>query len=206
VFDRKFQPRPSQIKPGASPRWGGYELEFKLIEKAKETALGGKLADLQRNALVVGPNQMRRFSVDLSKYERCREKVEKEFDDYTIYVYSPEMIVIEKLRALCQQTPRYPLNPSKRARSRDFYDIYLLTTEENIDLTREQNLLLLQAIFAAKEVPVDLLNDVAAEYERSRLDWPSVKDSVSRPLLEFDLYFQFALNRIGEILKALGVV
>jgi hypothetical protein len=82
----------------------------------------------------------------------------------------------------------------------------LLTTEENIDLTREQNLLLLQAIFAAKEVPVDLLNDVAAEYERSRLDWPSVKDSVSRPLLEFDLYFEFALNRIGEILKALGVV
>jgi predicted nucleotidyltransferase component of viral defense system len=106
VFDKKFGRRPERERsPGT--RWGGYQIEFKLIEKSKEAALGGKLEDIRRNAFVVGPNQMRRFTVDLSKYEYCAGKIEKELDDYTIYVYTPEMIVVEKLRAICQRMPAY---------------------------------------------------------------------------------------------------
>jgi predicted nucleotidyltransferase component of viral defense system len=205
VFDRKFEAKPSQPRPESSPRWGGYQFEFKLIEKAKQAKLGGKLEDIRRNAVVIGPNQLRSFVVDLSKYERCHNKVEKAFDDYTIFVYTPEMIVIEKLRALCQQAESYKPNPHKRARSRDFYDIHLLVTQEDIKLTSEENLALLRDIFAAKEVPVELLKDLPAQYERNRLDWASVKDTVSGFLLEFDLYYQFTLNRAAEILKALGI-
>jgi predicted nucleotidyltransferase component of viral defense system len=122
LFDGKFGPRPQSARP-AVPWWGGYQFEFKLIEKSKYPKLAGDLEAVRRNAVVVGPNQERRFTVDFSKYEYCAGKVERELDDYTIYVYTPEMIVMEKLRAICQQMPEYSLNSNKRARARDFYDI-----------------------------------------------------------------------------------
>lgn len=205
VFDRKFGARPGQPRPESGTHWGGYQFEFKLIEKAVQAKLGGQLEDIRRNAVVVGPKQIRSFLVDLSKYERCGNKVELAFDDYTIFVYTPEMIVIEKLRALCQQADGYKPNPQKRARSRDFYDIHLLVTREDIQLTSEENLRLLQEIFAAKEVPIELLKDLGIQRERNRLDWSSVKDTVSGPLLDFDIYYQFTLHRVAEILEAFGV-
>lgn len=185
--------RPERIKVDAPLRWGGYQFEFKLIAKSKEAALGGNLDALRRNSLLVGREQLRCFTVDLSKYEFCRGKVEKELDNYTIYVYSPEMIVIEKLRAICQQMPAYPLNSHRRARARDFYDIHLLVTADNLDLTSAENMALLGDIFRAKDVPVDLLSDMKEQHEMHRLDWPAVKDSVSAPLEDFDFYFGFVL-------------
>lgn len=202
VFDTKFGPRPERPRKNAEPRWGGYQLEFKLIEKAKETTLNGDLTAIRRNALVIGPNQMRRFTVDLSKYEFCRGKIEKELDNYMIYVYTPEMIVVEKLRAICQQMPAYELNPRKRARARDFYDIHLLVTAEEIDLATDGNLKLLKEVFQAKKVPIDLLDNIKEEYEVHRLDWPAVRDTVSAPLQEFDFYFDFVLGKVASILEA----
>lgn len=206
VFDTKFGRRPERLRPNSSPRWGGYELEFKLIEKSKAAGLGGNLESIRRNALVVGPNQMRCFTVDLSKYEFCRGKVERELDNYTIYVYTPEMIIVEKLRAICQQMPEYLPNPTKRARARDFYDIHLLVTGEGIDLASAENLTLLKDIFQAKDAPVALLKKLREQHELHRLDWPAVKDSVSAPLQEFDFYFEFVSGEVAGILKALGIV
>ena len=160
---------------------------------------------IRRNALVVGPEQLRCFTVDLSKYEFCGGKVEKELDNYTIYVYTPEMIAVEKLRAICQQMPAYQLNPHKRARARDFYDIHLLVTAENLDLANGENVALLNDIFRAKDVPVDLLNGMKEQHEMHRLDWPAVRDSVSPPLEDFDFYFSFVLEEVARILKALRV-
>jgi hypothetical protein len=102
VFDESFEPKPKVPGPNQPPWWGGYELKFKLIAEAGYEALGGSLEAIRRNALVVGPEQQRKFSVDISKYEYCEGRVERELDSYTIYVYSPEMIVVEKLRAICQ--------------------------------------------------------------------------------------------------------
>ena len=206
VFDKKFGPRPQREKPNMGRQWGGYQLEFKLIDTFKEKNLGGDLEAIRRNALVVGPDQMRCFTVDLSKYEYCVGKVEKELDNYTIYVYTPEMIVVEKLRAICQQMPAYPLNTSQRARARDFYDIHLLVAAEGIDLTTDRNVTLIKDIFLAKEVPIHLLRDIEGQYEKHRLDWPAVKDSVSVPVKNFDFYFKFVLGEAAKILKVLGVV
>ena len=205
VFDTKFGARPERVRVDAAPRWGGYQFEFKLIAKSKEGTLGGNLEAIRRNALVVGPEQLRRFTVDLSKYEFCGGKVEKELDNYTICVYTPEMIVIEKLRAICQQMPAYPLNPHKTARARDFYDIHLLVTVEQIDLTTHENLTLLRDIFQAKEVPLDLLYGIREDHERHRIDWPSVRDSVSPRLNEFDYYLDFVSGQVARILEALRV-
>ena len=60
------------------------------------------------------------FTIDLSKYEYVAGKLELNLDDYAIYVYSPSMIAIEKLRAICQQMPEYPLRGYRTARARDF--------------------------------------------------------------------------------------
>ena len=59
VFDKKFGPRPQREKPNMGRQWGGYQLEFKLIDTFKEKNLGGDLEAIRRNALVVGPDQMR---------------------------------------------------------------------------------------------------------------------------------------------------
>ena len=133
VFDESFEAKPQVPRPNQQAWWGGYELKFKLIEHAKYKALGGSLETICRNALVVGPEQQRRFSVDMSKGEYCNGKVE-ELDSYTIYVYSPEMIVVEKLRAICQQMPEYTLRIHPSPRARDFYDIWRVVTELSLNL------------------------------------------------------------------------
>src|SRR5258708_332160 len=61
VFDNKFGPRPHVMKEDAPWWWGGYQFEFKLIEKAKYMGLGDDANALRRNAIVVGANQERRF-------------------------------------------------------------------------------------------------------------------------------------------------
>jgi len=201
LFDAKFGPRPNVGKSDI-PWWGGYQFEFKLIEKQKHARFASDPDSVRRNALVSGPKQERRFTVDFSKFEYCAGKVERELDDYTIYVYSPEMIVIEKLRAICQQMPEYSLNGTKRARARDFYDIHVLITASKVDLAAAESIALLRGIFAAKEVPVRLLGDIAGQYEYHRLDWPGVKDAVAAgELREFDFYFDFVLAQVARILE-----
>lgn len=51
----------------------------------------------------------------------------KDLEGYKIKVYTLEMIVYEKLRAICQKLPeyKYAQEPIK-ARPKDFYDIYMI--------------------------------------------------------------------------------
>jgi hypothetical protein len=204
VFDGKFVPRPQAARP-AVPWWGGYVYSFKLLSDSKRGHLGGDLETARRNAVVVGPGQQRIFSIDFSKYEYCAGKVEREFDDYTIYVYTPEMIVMEKLRAICQQMSEYAMKSHPTARARDFYDIHLLVTSADIDIAEPENLAVMKGIFAIKEVPLELLRRVPDYREFHRLDWPGVKDSVAGRVEDFEFYFDFVLGQIARVLEALGV-
>jgi len=126
VFDEVLEPKPRLDAEDEKPWWGGYELRFKLIEHGKHHGLKDRLEKLRFNSKVIGPGQDRTFRVDLSKFEYTATKVTFDFDDYPIYVYSPEMIVIEKLRAICQQFPDYTHRGRASARARDFYDIHQL--------------------------------------------------------------------------------
>ena len=109
------------------------------------------------------------------------------------------MIAIEKLRALCQQMPEYKQFRHKRPRARDFYDIYCILTEGTINLGRDANLELARNIFAAKDVPLFLISNLAQYREFHRQDWPGVEDSVSGDLQEFDFYFDFVVGQIGRL-------
>lgn len=204
LFDEQFLPKPSEKNPGQPDWWGGYYVEFKLIELTEFERLRGDSEAMRRRAAVLGPQQKRKYTIDISKNEYCAAKVKKEIDDYVIYVYSLEMIAIEKLRALCQQMPSYELTRG-RPRPRDFYDIYSIAKQDNVDLCSADNRTLLEQIFAAKRVSPDLLDQIHEHREFHRADWPAVTVSISGPQESFDFYFDYVVE-LASKLKALRKV
>ena len=199
VFDFKFEKKPSVPREGASPRWGGYMISFKLMERAKYEWLSGNIDAIRRDSLVIGPNQQRIFTIDLSKCEYVRGKQKVELDDYSVFVYSAEMIAIEKLRAVCQQMPEYTLNRNPSPRARDFFDIHLIVSKTGVKLTSVENLELARQIFAAKEVPTALLAKIEGFREFHRPDWESVRTSTTGTLQTFDYYFDFVVRLVASM-------
>jgi hypothetical protein len=196
VFDFKFERRPSTERAGQDQRWGGYVASFKLADSARHKELAGDLPALQREATLVGPGQQRVFTIDFSKYEYTKGKLATDLDHYRIFVYTPEMIAIEKLRAICQQMPEYTLNRTPCPRARDFFDIHLILTTTDVDLCSSTNLQITRDIFAAKDVPLYLLQFIEPQREFHRPDWDSVRISTKQPLQDFDFYFDFVLKEV----------
>jgi hypothetical protein len=111
---------------------------------------------------------------------------------------------MEKLRAICQQLPDYEARANKTARARDFYDIHALVTQAGVNLASDENLELTRNMFAAKDVPLELLAKIKDSKEQHRPDWPSVVAAVSGPLMTYDDYFKFVVDRI-ESMKTLWI-
>jgi hypothetical protein len=82
------------------------------------------------------------------------------------------------------------------------YDIHLLATTASVDLSKDIDLV--RQVFAAKNVPPNLLVRVGDYREFHRPDWPAVAASVGHPLEEFDFYFDFVLGEVAK-LEALWV-
>jgi hypothetical protein len=203
LFDEKLNPRPPQPSPSdKDDHWGGYEIEFKLLEKTKKSMLAADLDKARTNSTTIGPDQQRVFRIQISKYEFCGPKAEARMDDYAIYVYPPSMIAIEKLRAICQQMAEYGLRGHPTPRGRDFYDIHAIVTEARVDLASPENRELARLIFDAKAVPCLLIPRINEYREFHRPDWPSVEASVSGELKDFDFYFDFVVEQ-AERLKSL---
>ncbi len=205
VFDEKFQLKPSVMRPGQSPHWGGYQVDFKIADRETYAKHGADLEALRRNASLVGPEQKRTFRIDISKYEFVEPKEEVEVDNYTIYVYTLPMMAFEKLRAICQQMPEYELRRNPKPRARDFYDIHAIVNAGGIDVTDVENVELVKNIFAAKSVPLSLIGNISNTRDYHGIDWPAVEQSVSGEVKEFDFYFDFVVG-LAERLKAAGVV
>jgi predicted nucleotidyltransferase component of viral defense system len=197
VFDFTFDPKPSVLLLGSPPTWGGYALFFKILERTKFDEFKDDMEKIRRHG-------NRKISIEFSKYEYVGQKATVEWDDgYIINVYTLQMIAVEKLRALCQQMPTYELRRYRTPRARDFYDIFIITTEGKIDLSAAEHVELIAPIFAAKNVPLALLLQLGTEREFHRADWPSVTASVSGlPPQPFDFYFDFVVDlakRLHEI-------
>lgn len=205
VFDETFAPRPSVVREGRSPRWGGYQVEFKIIDRATFEKHKDDLNKLRRNAAFVTPDMHRKFKIDISKYEFCEPKQETELDDFTIYVYSLPMMAIEKLRAICQQLPDYELRHYATPRARDFYDIHTIINAGNIDIATSENVELVKHIFEAKEVPLNLLEKIKDTRDFHVADWEAVRQSTSGEIEEFDFYFNFVVREVNK-LKTVGVI
>jgi len=204
VFDIKFMVTPQNITPDLKDFWGGYEIEFKVIEKTKYSDLHEEIDSLRRNSLVVGPKNRKKFSIQISKFEFCEQKQEYEIEGYRIYLYSPEMIVFEKIRAICQQMPEYRKlvkSSHRTARARDFVDIYFLLRKYKIKLDSEENIGLLRSIFDAKRVPLELVGKIDNYREFHRPDFDAVIDTVKSgiKLKDFDFYFDYIVKICGTL-------
>ena len=199
VFDLSLEERPLKRSARVPDWWGGYQVGFKLADRALFERYGGDIERVRREAVVVGPQEKRIYKIDISAYEFVRTKQRDELDDLTVYVYSLEMIVIEKLRAICQQMERYPYNTTRSPRARDFFDICQIMKVKAIDLTAKENVDLAQDIFQAKQVSMELLNAIADTREFHRSDWDSVRDSVRGETLAFDAYFDSVLKLVAGL-------
>jgi hypothetical protein len=202
VFDVKMAERPEGITPDLAHFWGGYSVEFKAIEKLQYDRFSGDIVQIRRNAMMLG--QGSKFLIDISRYEYTQGKERKDFNGYTVFVYSPVMMVCEKLRAICQQTREYqPIVKRSWAnpRARDFLDIHTLVSQSKIDMLSNETSDLLRVIFGAKKVPMKFLGLIAGSKDFHRSDWPAVKDSVRAgvEIKDYEFYFDFVVNLVEQL-------
>lgn len=203
AFDFSVEERPEKISEDLKSFWGGYSIEFKLIEEAKYKQFSGDPDALRQNAINLGKGT--KFLIDVSRFEHLTGRVERDFHGYVVFVYSPAMILAEKLRALCQQMKEYgPIIKRARegtSRARDFVDIHLVATEAGVDMTTAENRALLASVFRAKRVPMSFLN-LLPEYKAfHEASFGAVKDTLKAgiALNDFDFYFSFVTGLVKKL-------
>ncbi len=204
IIDYKFINKPKEIRAEVADFWGGYKVEFKIIEKNTFIEHSNNIEKIRREAIPLNPNNSTVFELEFSKFEFIGNKKLVNVDGFKIYVYTPEMIVFEKLRAICQQLPEYKdviQSFIPRARARDFYDIHLISDMYQINPTTTENIELIQNIFLAKKVPMDFIKKIRNNKAIHLDNWQSVKDTISpyEQLQDFDYYFDFVLQRFENI-------
>ncbi|KAA2221412.1 MULTISPECIES: nucleotidyl transferase AbiEii/AbiGii toxin family protein [Chryseobacterium] len=192
AFDIKFELKP---KNNVIPEWKGYIILFKLIELDKFIEFGDDIDSIRRNAISVHDNSSTQYSVDISAYEYVETATTKEVEGILLRVYTLEMILLEKIRALCQTMPEYKeIVPSakEKQRARDVYDIYTIYSQAELNLEED----ILREIFKAKQVPLSLINKLESLREHNRDDWNRVIQTVSadEELKEYDFYFDELLK------------
>lgn len=200
VYDVKFKEKPKQ---GSIPEWKGYQLEFKLIDINKYNKYKENKDKLRRESVVIDEDSnSTRYIVDISAYEYVKGAKNKEIEGTILRVYTPEMILVEKLRALCQSMLVYKQivsTANQKQRARDLYDIYIIRNHfTKLEITKE----LVDNIFSAKRVPVDFLRDIEILREHNRSAWTSVVQTIDQKedLKEYDFYFDEMKKVVNIIL------
>lgn len=203
VFDVKMQEKPDAISDDMKDFWGGYGVEFKITTRELFEANKDDIAELRKHAIKIGQGQ--KFLIDISRFEYTDCKEEADLDGYRIYVYTAEMIVCEKLRAICQQLPEYGeiirRSYKGKARARDFLDIVVLVEARGIDLTVDRNRELITEMFKAKRVPLEYLGKIRDHRDFHKVDFSSVLATVKpgQELNDFDHYFDKVLNLVDQL-------
>ena len=204
VFDVKLReaPPPEWLTDDLKDFWGGYKADFKLIPKEQQKALGDNLDDMRRRAVIVRDGGSTKFPIEISRNEYCEEKEAVLLDGYTIYAYTPAMLICEKLRAICQQMPEYRaiVKGTPRSRGRDFLDIHNVAERFPLDFAEPRFRDTLRKVFAAKRVDVNLLRLVESPEvkEFHRADFETIRDTV-RPgeeVQSYDFYHSYVVQKI----------
>lgn len=203
VFDVKLEEQPPNLKTDVlGDFWGGYQLRFKVIDA--QTAEGLTEDKQRRRALALGKAERKEFIVDMSSHEFCEGKQMKRIGDHNVYIYSGQMIVCEKIRAICQQMQEYRtivMSESARPRARDFFDIHHITTSLDIDFASPAFADTLKRTFEVKRAPLRLLGQIGESREFHRENFESVRQTVlqTHVLEEFDYYVDFLVQRLRPL-------
>lgn len=210
VNNYKFKNKPQKRRENLPDFWGGYEITFSIISRDQVEKLE------QRNISNINAyaesleNDSKVIQIDLSFDEYTESRVSTDIDNVTIYLYSPLMIVYEKIRASCQQLDEYQLASSK-TRARDLYDIYsTLTNIKYVDLREEilnpNNFEILKKMFELKEVSIDLIPKIKTikdRLEKNYLDVVVPQIPSEGRVVGFDYLFEYCTTLFDELYLSL---
>jgi hypothetical protein len=212
VFDVNAREEPKSLTEEFRAFWGGYKVDFKIIDAETYQKLAGDQAKLRVRAITVVDDHGKKFPIEISKHEYIDEKVAEIVDDLTVYAYSPGMLVAEKLRAICQQMPEYTCYLRKHGtpRGRDFLDIHTVAEYFRVDFGNSAFHQTLKRVFQAKRVKLGLLARIADEATKDyhRPDFVSIAPTI-RPgfeLQKFDFYYDYVVEKCNRMLESLGYV
>ena len=152
-------------------------------------------------------NNSKKIEIDLSYDEYVADKDSYDLEGTTIYLYSPLMIVYEKIRASCQQLDDYKLVGDK-TRARDLYDIYkTLTNKGQIDLREavlnQDNFYILENIFQAKDVPLELMLKLDSKKTELAEDYKAkvVPQIPAKEIEKFEFLFSYNDQLFKDLFK-----
>lgn len=183
LFDCRWIRKPKVRKNGLPDFWSGWQLEFKLIEKSKKLLAS---EDKTRQALIPKNTNTSKITLEISEFEYCGSIQKVNLKGSEVRAYSRVLIILEKVRAICQQHPDYAYAGNKQ-RTRDYYDIAnlieksLKESKENTDAFYAESKKHLENVFKAKEVPLDILERIfAADFlELQEKGWATVEATTS---------------------------
>lgn len=206
LFDFSFKKKPKQPSLGQPKNWYGYRIEFKVILESNKAESEEKN---RKSAFTLGKKEKKNFEIDISPFEFTEHRIKYSIDDYNVYVYTPEMILIEKLRSICQQMDEYTSlykSGIGKGRAKDFYDICLLFDKKLVIVNKENTdklKLILNGIFMAKNVDLNLLSSISKYKNLHESDFASVKSTVgiNEKIEEFDYYFEKVLSIVDSFKK-----
>jgi len=196
AIDFKWIRKPSRKSKDKPDWWGGWSFEFKIVSHVHRGKSNGIK---RRNALIPEGANSSKIIVEISEHEYCKNGRTKIINGVNILGYSRELIVLEKIRAICQQHPDYKFKLSKN-RARDFYDIYELTKDVDDDFAHRCSLHI-ENVFRAKEVPVIILQSFWEDdfIDRQRRGFDQVKNTVQGKVYDFDFYLENIRFLVKEI-------
>ena len=208
IFDFNITEKPRNLSPDLSGFWGGYQVEFKIQTLDNKSIISTNIEMARKTSQIIGLNNSKKFTIDISKFEYCKEKESVEIDGYTMYAYTPKMIVIEKLRAICQQMAEYPINQgkTKKSRPRDFYDITVIVNHYGMTFD-EDDFELIQAVFGLKKVDLVLLSLIPNYKNFFSQDLESLRETLIASRLaqfNFDDCYNFVFIIAEQILQYQG--
>lgn len=203
VIDPKYSRRPKSRGKRKIEKWGGWNYTFKLSGQSHRGESPGKRI---RQALVPNGSPSQKIEIQISEYEYCAV-IDKIFlDGVEIYVYSPVLQVLEKIRAICQQHPDYKRSLNKN-RARDYYDIYSIVSihrrEKDFSSKLAEHF---EPVFHAKEVPLELLTEGTmfdSDFTSGQeLGFATVRNSVFGDTEDFSFYVEQLKLLVASILQA----
>ena len=201
VFDVTLVEEPRTLTDEFRDFWGGYRVEFKIIDAETYEAHAADKRKLHMASETVVDDNGKKFPIDISKYEYVAEKAAELVDDFTVYAYSPQMLVAEKLRAICQQMPEYTSQLKKRGTPRGgtFLDIHTVVEHFSVDFGAADFHQTVRKIFGAKRVALMLLSKIADEASKDyhRPDFVSIEATVTPgfELQDFDFYYDYVVDK-----------
>ncbi len=201
VLDFEYKRKPKTQRTDRPDWWGGWLCEFKLCSKDHR---GKPLEDRRRNSLIPQDAVSPKIPLEISDHEYCGTGRITTIQDVPVHGYTRELLVLEKLRAICQQHPDYPYR-LKKNRARDFYDIQQLTQNPDdafVESCRNQ----IDNVFAAKEVPLALLTDLWNETFTSGFatGFEQLVTSIRGETLPFERYLDHTRFLVMSLLPDLG--